>query len=283
MRIRKEYHYLVAGLPELLLDEGRLKVGLGDLKTEFQRDLDSHDIELVNCLFLKFDNSNILNLLQKKDFEFDSRGNFSRELIEAQIKESDGALPWYMNRFIDCFKADDRGNPDMSWDNILETYFYQHLAKIDNAFLRDWFTFQLNTKNVISALICRRYNLQMEHQLIDHNDINENLLRSNARDFGIAQEFPEIEKIITAFESGTLLQREKALDILNWQWIDENVFFHYFSIERLLGFMLQFAMVERWMGLDRKEGELMFNKLLERLGKSFELPDEFRLQSINRK
>jgi hypothetical protein len=283
MRFKKEYHYLVAGLPELLLDEGRLKVGSGDLKSGFQQHLDSKDFDLVECLFLKFDNTNLLSLLKKQSFEFDTRGNFSRDLLEEQIKESDGTLPPYMNCFIDSFKADERQNPDMSWENILENYFYQYLAKVDNEFLRDWFTFQVNTKNIISALICRKYDLQMENQLIGHNDINENLMRSNARDFGLAQEFPEIEKILAAFESDTLLQREKALDVLNWQWIDEHVFFHYFSIERLIGFMLQFAMVERWMGLDREEGELMFNKLLERLGRSFELPDEFKLQSINRK
>jgi hypothetical protein len=283
MRIKRNYHYLVAGLPELLLDEGRMKATLIELKSEFEQNIDQSDFELVKYLFLKFDNANLLNLLKKRDFEFDKRGAFSQELLEEQIKEQTGLLPQYMNFFIEDFMSDRRENIEISWENILEGYFYQHLIGTGNAFLRDWFTFRLNTKNVIAALVCRQYGLRMENQLIGNSEIIESLLRSNARDFGIVQDFPEIDKILTAWESDTLLQREKALDMINWQWIDEQTFFHYFTIEKLIGFLLQFEMVERWMNLDRKEGEKMFNQLLDQLGRSFELPDEFKLQSINRK
>jgi len=283
MRIKRNYHYLVAGLPELLLDEGRSKATMIELKSEFQHNLDSYDFNLVKYLFLKYDNSNLLNLLKKGSFEFDPRGNFSQDTLEEQIKERTGLLPVYLNDFIEDFLADQRQNIEMSWENVLEDYFYKYLTTNDNAFLRDWFTFQLNMKNVLAALVCRQFGLQMENQLIGNSDLIENLLRSNARDFGIAQDFPEIEKIFAAWESNTLLQREKALDMINWLWIEEQTFFHYFTIEKLIGFLLQFALVERWMELDREEGEKMFNLLLDQLGRSFELPDEFKLQSINRK
>ncbi len=283
MRIKRNYHYLVAGLPELLLDEGRVKATLIELKSEFEHSLDHFDFDLVKYLFLKFDNANLLNVLQRKAFKFDERGSFSQDILEEQIKEQTGLLPQYMNIFIKGFVADQRENQEMGWENTLEVLFYQFLTGIDNAFLRDWFTFRLNTKNVITALVCRNYGLRMETQLISSSDMNESLLRSNARDFGIVQDFPEVEKILVAWESNTLLRREKALDMITWQWIDEQTFFHYFTIERLIGFLLQFEMVERWMGLDREEGEQMFNQLLDQLDRSFELPDEFKLQSINRK
>ena len=127
MRLKKEYHYLVAGLPDLLLDEGRLKVNLGELKSELQQHVDREDFKLIECLFLEFDNANLLNLLKKKNFDFDFRGNFSQDQLEAQIKETDGSLPSYMNRFIESFKTDDRTNPEVSWENILENYFSRYL------------------------------------------------------------------------------------------------------------------------------------------------------------
>jgi len=283
MRIKRNYYYLVAGLPELLLDEGKMKTSLHDLKIEFQHNVHPDDFELVKYMFLKYDNSNLLNLLKKNSFEFDERGDFSQEVLEEQIKEQDGTLPQYMNQFITSFKDEQREDAETSWEIILEDFFYQYLASINNEFLRDWFTFQLNTKNVISALVCRQYELKMENQLIGDSDINSNLLRSNARDFGLGQEFPEIDKVFSAWETESLLKREKALDVINWQWIDEHTFFHYFTIERVIGFLLQFDMVERWMGLDREEGEKLFNQLLDQLGRSYELPDEFKLQSISRK
>jgi hypothetical protein len=283
MRIKRNYYYLVAGLPDLLLDEGRMKIDMYTLKTEFQHDIHPDDFELVKYLYLKYDNQNLLNLLEKKTFDFDKRGNYLQENLEEQIKEQDGSLPQYMNLFIDSFKNDRQDDAETSWEIVLEKYFYQYLSKLDNEFLNDWFVFQLNTKNVLSAQVCRQFDLRIENQLIGDSEINSNLQRSNARDFGIGQDFPEIEKILSAWESDTLLNREKAIDMINWQWIDEHTFFHYFSIERILGFLLQFEMVERWMGLDRSEGEKMFNLLLDQLGRSYELPNEFKLQSITKK
>jgi len=47
--------------------------------------------------------------------------------------------------------------------------------------------------------------------------------------------------------------------------------------------MLQLEIVERWMLLDNKEGEKMVQDLLRKLVKSYELPEDFKLQYITRK
>jgi hypothetical protein len=283
MELKRNYHYIVAGLPDLLLDESRTKLSLFQLKNELKPGLHPDDGKLADMLFLRYDNDNLLNLLEKNDFEFDTRGNFPQEIMEEQIKEQDGTLPGYMNRFIEEFKSGQTENPELTWEIVLERYFYAYLTGVNNEFLKDWFTYQMNKRNVLSALICRQHNLLMEHQLVGESDITEALMRSNARDFGLSNEFPEMEKILSAWESQTLLAREKALDMLDWQWIEDHTFFHYFTIEKIIGFMLMYAMVERWMTLDKTEGEKLFAKFLDHIGSSFVLPDEFNIQTIKRK
>jgi hypothetical protein len=283
MELKRNYHYLVAGLPDLLLDETRSKLSLVQLANELKPGLHPNDIKLVDLLFLQHDNDNLLNLLQKNDFEFDTRGIYAQDVLEEQIKEQDGTLPQYMNSFIEEFKTGQIENPELTWEIVLERYFYAYLTTSGNDFVRDWFTYRMNKKNVITALICRQHDLVMEHQLIGESDFTEALMRSNARDFGLSNEFEELEKILSAWESQSLLAREKALDNIDWQWIEEHTFFHYFTIEKVIGFLLMYAMVERWMKLDKAEGEKLFNKFLEALGKSFVLPDEFNIQTIKRK
>ncbi len=278
--MKRQYHYLVAGLPELLLDEGRLKTTPAALKSDFGSALHPADLDLLKVLFLQFDNANLLNLLEKKEAGFDERGNFSQELLEEQIRDQDGSLPPYMNRFIADFKENQRDNPDMLWENLLELYYYEYGMQLENEFLAKWFAFQYNKRTLLTALISRKFELIAENHLPGDQGISSQLLRSNARDFGISGEFPEVEKVLQAFENENLMAREKALDGVDWEWIDENTFFNYFTIEKILGFFLQFMLADRWMKLDEKEGRKLFKELLEKLGESYELPGEFSLARI---
>jgi hypothetical protein len=238
------------------------------------------DLDLLKVLFLQFDNANLLNLLEKKEAGFDERGNFSQELLEEQIRDQDGSLPPYMNRFIADFKENQRDNPDMLWENLLELYYYEYGMQLENEFLAKWFAFQYNKRTLLTALISRKFELIAENHLPGDQGISSQLLRSNARDFGISGEFPEVEKVLQAFENENLMAREKALDGVDWEWIDENTFFNYFTIEKILGFFLQFMLADRWMKLDEKEGRKLFKELLEKLGESYELPGEFSLARI---
>ncbi len=278
----RNYYYLVAGLPDLLLDEGKLKDGIADLRADIESNLHPNDLKLLQTLYLKFDNKNLLNLLTKSNEAFDHRGIFSIDFLEAEIKEPETILP-YLKAFIINFKAENPTFPEISWENELETYFYEYLLSLQNQFLRDWFTLQLNFGNVTTALNCRQHGLSYENEMIGSNFVVTAILRSNARDFGLTQEFPEIELLLNAWENGNMLEREKSVDLLRWQWIDDQTFFDYFTIEKILGFMLHLEILERWLLLDSKEGENMVKDLLQKLVKSYQLPEDFKLQYITRK
>lgn len=283
MLFKNNYYYLVAGLPDLLPDQGKVKISVADFKTEIESYLKPEDFLLVKILFLKYDNKNLLNLLQKQTFAFDSKGNYDQDLLEEEIKEQDVRILPYLADFIKSFKEGLRENEEISWENDLEARYFDYLQTIKNDFLKEWFEFSLNIKNITTALNCRKYSFRPENELIGDNFVVQSILRSNSRDFGLMQEFPEIDKILNIWDNGTLLEREKQLDMLSWQWIDEHTFFHYFTIEKILGFILQLEIVERWLSLDYQTGEIMFRQLLANLGKGFSLPDEFKLQSVSQK
>lgn len=280
---KRKYFYLVAGLPDLLLDESKVKLSAAGLRDEWQNDLTAIDFRLVQELFRKYDNNNLLNLLQKNEEPFDSRGNFSQDFLEAQIKEPTGLLPPYMSEFITMFKADLRENPSRSWENILEEMYYEYARTLPNEFLCKWFEFQMNLRNVLTGLNCRQFGYNPHDHLIGNNSVVESILRSNARDFGLSQDFPEIEQILSAWETSNITEQQKAIDMLQWNWIEQEAFFYYFTIERILAFLLQFEMVERWMKLDKATGEQLFRELLKNLGSSYKLPAEFTLQHITRR
>jgi len=283
MLFKENYHYLVAGLPDILLDEGRHKSSLAFFKAEFQNNLQPEDWALLNILFLKYDNANLLNLLLKKKNTFDDLGTYSHDFLQEQIKEPDHRIASYLKNFILKFKSGELETSGASWENELENDFYNFLNTTKNEFLKSWFAYTMNLQNITTALACRNHNMPIENQLIGNNIITEKIRHSNAGDFGLLQEFPEVEKILHIWQNETIIEREKALDMLKWDWIDNALFFHYFTIERIIGFTLQLEMVERWIKLDEETGSKLFDQLLSNMNKGYEIPAEFGLLYNKRK
>lgn len=59
-----KYYYLVAGLPELTLEDSKLSYTVADFKTELYPALSEDDKKLIDLFYLKFDNANVLKLLR---------------------------------------------------------------------------------------------------------------------------------------------------------------------------------------------------------------------------
>ena len=66
-----KYYYLVAGLPELSLEDSKLSYTVADFKTEIYDGLSASDQKLIDLFYLKFDNANVLKLLKDKEAEID--------------------------------------------------------------------------------------------------------------------------------------------------------------------------------------------------------------------
>ena len=100
----KYYYYLVAGLPELTLEDSKLNYTVADFKAELYPDLSDEDRRLIDLFYLKFDNANVLKLLKDKDAAIDSRGNYSAEelaefisLLKDGDEVVDAVFPSYLS------------------------------------------------------------------------------------------------------------------------------------------------------------------------------------------
>ena len=100
------YYYLVAGLPELSLEDGKLSYTVSTFRTELYPSLTADDKKLIDLFYLQFDNANLLALLKDKDATIATQGIFSSdellELIDA-VRTGDSPdkkYPVYLSRFI---------------------------------------------------------------------------------------------------------------------------------------------------------------------------------------
>lgn len=277
-----KYYYLVAGLPELTLEDSKLSYTVADFKTELYPALSEDDKKLIDLFYLKFDNANVLKLLKDKDAAIDPRGNYSsEELVEyiSQLKDgdevSDSVFPSYLSTFIsEYFSLPAEGG--FLYEDRLAALYYAYAMECRNQFVSSWFGFNLTLNNILVALTARKFKLDIAPLIVGDTEVCEALRTSNARDFGLGTEVDYLEQLVKISETEELVDREKKLDQLRWDWMEEATFFDYFTVERLFVFLLQLEMIERWISLDKEKGNQLFRSIIAALKDEVQIPAEFR-------
>lgn len=277
-----KYYYLVAGLPELTLEDSKLSYTVADFKTEIYPSLSSSDQKLIDLFYLKFDNANVLKLLEDKEAGIDKRGNFSQDELNeyiAVIKEggtvNSKEFPDYLSAFVtDYFTAPAESQGLM--EDHLAALYYDYAMKSENKFISSWFEFNLTINNILLAFTARKYKWDVAQNIVGNTEVCEALRTSGARDFGLSGEVDFFDQLVKINETAELVEREKKLDSLRWNWMEEATFFDYFTIERLFVFLLQLEMIERWISLDKEKGNQLFRSIIDSLKNEVQIPAEFR-------
>ena len=278
----KYYYYLVAGLPELTLEDSKLSYTVADFKAELYPDLSDEDRRLIDLFYLKFDNANVLKLLKDKDAAIDFRGNYSAEELAEFISSlkdgdevADAVFPSYLSTFISEY-FNTPAEDDFLHEDRLAALYYAYAMKCRNKFVSSWFAFNLTMNNVLVALTARKFKMDIAPLIVGDTEVCEALRTSGARDFGLTGEVDFLDQLVKISETEELVEREKKIDQLRWNWMEEATFFNYFTVERLFVFLLQLEMIERWISLDKEKGNQLFRSIIATLKDEVQIPAEFR-------
>jgi len=286
---KRNYYCLVAGFPDLIPDDKKLHFSSVELRNYLREEIHPADFELVKLFYLPWDHENLISLLFDSEFEWDERGNYSREKLEEFVDKKQFELinpsefPAYFIDFIEFYHDDEEEFPKIAAVKFLTEGWYKTLAGSGNKFVAEFGEFKQNMANIMLALNGRKHDIPFEEAIIGDDEVTHALKRSRARDFGLSSDIDDIETIVQIFEIENILDRELKLDNHTWQFIDEIIFFNYFTIEKVLGLVQKLFIVERWFELDKEKGQQIFNQLLEELQSNFEFPEEFAITYGKRK
>ena len=276
------YYCLVTGLPELSLEDGKLSYTVANFKTEIYPELSKSDKKLVDLFYLKYDNQNLLALLKDKEAVVDeSLGNYSADEllgVIASFKEEtapDKKFPSYFYEFSELY-LNTPEEERFGIEDKLHGSYYHYAMKCGNKFVSDWFELNLNVNNILAAMAARKYKMDVTKVSVGTNFVAEALRSSNARDFGLADDLEYFEQLTRINDTVDLVEREKKIDLLKWNWMEDNTFFNYFTIEKIFVFLMKLEMIERWVSLDKEKGNEMFRKLIDQLKDEVQIPQEFR-------
>lgn len=235
-----------------------VRLDLGYLKDEVRRELD---------------------LPEEKPF--DKRGNYSQEDLQQLIEEArskDGAVKGFPVFMADFIREFDLRAGQHNWfarDAVLLAY-YDYARQCPNAMMAEWYDLNFNILNILTALIARKQGWTLEDYVQGSGPVAEALLKQAGQpDFGLTGELDYMKDLLQAAETTDPVEKERQIDALRWNWLEEKTFFEPFDITALFAYVVRTEILERWALLDPEQGRERFTEIIEGLRGEARVPEEF--------
>lgn len=284
-----EYYCLMAGAPDLSLDsQGKAPLGVEDFWQECKESLSERDLRLLSLFFLREDCLNMARLLSDPQAEIVEPAGMTREdlselILSAQeMNENVDTYPAFMQDFVREYPSH---AGDATWrakDQILLLY-YQYAGRCRNRTVAAWFRWNLNVTNLLTALIARRQGWNVGDYILGEDEVNEMIRTSRAKDFDLAKLYEFADGVLRIAETTDPVEKERGMDVLRWQWLDEATVGNEFGVEAVFAYLCKLDMLARWDRLNPEMGKETFRSIIENLRSSAQVPEEFVLKNPYRK
>lgn len=143
--------------------------------------------------------------------------------------------------------------------------FYKEALSYRLRFIREFFQFDLNVRNQKVRYLNQALARDPEKDVLKLTD-------PEAEETGLEPEEPEFKesaRLQTILEGSDILARERGIDDLYWEKIDELTIFNYLDFDKILGTMVKMMIIRRWLILDEETGRAMFKKLVDEVRGTF--------------
>ncbi len=184
-------------------------------------------------------------------------------------RQGDKSLEEYLCQVKELLSARDQETVRLIEDGFdkekIGQEFYKEALTSGNAFIRDFFQFDLNVRNA---------KVRYLNQALGRDPLKDVLSLSNpdADDMGMEIEEPEFKeaaRLQAILEGSDILARERGIDDLYWDKIDELTIFDYLNFDRILGVVVKMMIIRRWLQLDEQTGREMFKRLVDEIRGTF--------------
>lgn len=143
----------------------------------------------------------------------------------------------------------------------LDYDFYSKALKCGNAFIREYFHYDLLVRNTkvefLNRALARAEDLGLMPDPKEESFGEQPLPHS--------PEYEDRAKVDGVLAESDILSRERGLDALMWDKAEELCMMHVFDIDVILSFVTKIKIAARWTALDPETGKEMFRRLVDEI------------------
>ena len=254
-----QYYFLASVLPPLAIGQ-KADISWETFLFLLETNLKPNDWAKATVIRRLYDLENIRFFW--KEEELDPRGNFDELALEEALLTGDG-FPDYVYDFLDKYTSKEERLRHFS--ALIAAYFQSEIAA-SQGFLRDYLEFERQLRLILTGFRAKRMqrDLSKELQYEDPDDdiIAQLLASRDSKHF----EPPEgYEQLKGYFHEGheDPLALYQALFAYRFNWVEERLEVDLFSMDRILGYMVQLIMVLKWMELDQDRGHQVIDMMIK--------------------
>lgn len=254
-----DYYFLANVLPPLQVEMApELSfVDFCDLLDENLKPQDRRPVEVVR---LYYDIQNLRSLWLRQPL--DERGNFSELELDEAILEREG-LPDYVYDFIDRY--DDDADKVARFGQLVQQYFLEEIAQAEG-FLQEYLCFEREWRLVLLGFRAKQQgrDIAVELQYEDPYDpiVAQLMAQKDAKSFEPPARYEELKSLFEQRQDDPF-ELYKGLCEYRMRKVQEMIEAEQFSIDFILGYMVQLIIVERWLELDRQQGQEIVESIVK--------------------
>jgi hypothetical protein len=260
--MKRNYYYLATSLPTIEIGKP-LEFRFRDLRHFLRENLSLSDLKQTWTIRRYYDVQNIRALWL--EYPLSNYGNLNPvELEDAVVTKTE--LPPYILDFLDRYPSlEDRLR---YFPLLVRSYFLEESAKAQG-FLKEYLTFEREWRLVVAAFRAKRLgrDFAVEFQFEDPYEelIAQILAQKDAKNFDPPEPYALLKPLFERYVHSPI-ELHQALCQWRYDAIEEMLGVDMVSIERVLGYLAQFIIAERWLDLDQQKGMQVIDIITQDVG-----------------
>lgn len=244
------YYFVGSLLPELSIGHP-VEITFKQFTRLLKLNLSDRDYAKTHVLRRFWDIENLRSYWKKEPI--DPRGNLDEKELEDALLETE-ELPGYMQEYLDKYESVDQRLK--YFPELMSAYYREEIKKADG-FLKELLEFQRELRLVLVAFRAKKLgrDLEAELQFEDPEDpiVAQLLAYKDAPNFEPPEKFEDLKAVFEG-HADTPLALHQALCEYIFERIDRMVGLQPFTLDRILGYLVQLSLVEKWLELDKAKG-----------------------------
>ncbi len=284
-----KYYATISGLPNIGVDDRKLPFSSASFVEELDQELTSRDKKLLLYIRWEEENHFLIDFLTDAERALEAAEQptlFSYDEVAAVLealkkgeKLPKNSLPPYFIPFLKEFIIERDADEEVSseeesrvWpvhlEDKLADFYYSYVLESDNTFVADWSRLNLDIRNVFATFTSRKLGWEPKDYIVGDTEVERKLKASTTNHLGLSEEdMSYINALLSVQNEGDITRRERMLDVLKWNWLEDKTFDRVFDVEALLAYYLRLRIIERWTELNEKTGEETFRAIVATLKK----------------
>lgn len=255
-----EYYYIGTLLPDLKMGE-KPELSFHEFEQLLKENLQADDYKRVEQVQRFYSIENMRALWRQDTLE--AYGMDAHALEEFLLNSE--TLPNYLSHFLEQHSSDEQR---LRFFPELLTGYFKGEAKASKAkgFVSHYLEFERKLHLVQTAFRAKKMkrDLSAELQFEDLSDsfIQQLLAQKESAKFIAPPGFERLQELLEK-QYEAPIELYKALCEYRFEMLEEFAGFDVFSINRILAYMVQLILVERWLKLDREKGNKMVDQYIK--------------------